>query len=682
MNRSGCTPLPRVRQPPSKRQRYTRNACDQCKRRKVKCSGEPSCRQCLRQGYQCTYSYLSSLEEPNTPYSFRSLESRLSQLQASLDEALEHVKVSGHPVASAGLQDLTRQIAQQIETCKTGSQFHPQIKATRPDSPAKAVSGGDGVRIAQLQLTSSCNIASPQNSESITNDIHQTTQSQAQIALLPLSKIQTFELLDYFRYEVESIYSFIQLDCLTSLADVLLDSSTTTSDSSMNMQTEEWGDTFDGRNLDLLMLLLACALTSKLNRECEVSHEMTNIVREKLSIKMRGSEFDLKDIAVTTLLSIYHHQCDDTTLAWRTIGTAAKMCMELGLHKSTSTKVSWAPKLFWCIYILDRRYSFMINLPFTLHDSDIDCKPPIPDRSDPYLSPLIKYIRLATRIVTGLPKFGSNSSFIDQSACASLDIEINQWALDTSTEFSRCETRPLGPSRTSQKIRLQEVFIAVCRNQLKIALYKCNLFSPENIARNPNFAYSAVSYAVDTLQVFSRLERTTSIYELQAAHYNFFVLSALAVVYLAVRHAPLQFSSASQMFFTGIQILKAHSTSERLCERIQALNNAMTKLGFKFLDIDPEGHSQPTDTDESNAIELWDGSQERDSRSLDLSSWIPEYGLLSSFLPQSLHTTQPDIEHQVQNSCITQESRNPYDDQFWLYSNPQNILNTVPNSFL
>lgn len=304
------------------------------------------------------------------------------------------------------------------------------------------------------------------------------------------------------------------------------------------------------------------------------------------------------------------------------------------------------------------------------------------DRFDPYLSPLIKYIRLATRIVTGLPKFGSNSSFIDQSACTSLDIEINQWALDTSTEFSRCETRHLGPSITSQKIRLQEVFIAVCRNQLKIALYKCNLFSPENIARNPNFAYSAVSYAIDTLQIFSRLERTTSIYELQAAHYNFFVLSALAVVYLAVRHAPLQFSSASQIFFTGIQILKAHSTSERLCERIQALNNAMTKLGFEFLDIGPDGHSQPIDTDGSNAIELRDGSQERDSRDLDLSSWIPEYGLLSSFLPQSQHTTQPDIEHEVENSYITQESRNPYDGQFWLYSNPQNILHTVPYSFL
>lgn len=54
------------------------------------------------------------------------------------------------------------------------------------------------------------------------------------------------------------------------------------------------------------------------------------------------------------------------------------MCLELGLHNSTSTEVSWAPKLFWCIYILDRRYSFMLNLPFTLHDADIDRKPPMP----------------------------------------------------------------------------------------------------------------------------------------------------------------------------------------------------------------------------------------------------------------------------------------------------------------
>lgn len=242
--------------------------------------------------------------ETETNHCPRSLERRLSQLQASLDEALEHVKLCGRPEASdVGLQDPLRQTAQQIETCKTSSQFHSDTNATRPNMPEEAVLRIDEVRTALLQLTSPFDNASPQRSvaESITNDIPHVIQSDAQNAPLPLSKIQRFELLEYFRDEAESLYPFIQLDCLRSLADKL-NSTTTTSDPNMNMRTEEWGDTSDSRNLDLLRLLLACALASKLHRECEVSREMTNIVRERLSIKMRGSEFDLKDIAIATLL--------------------------------------------------------------------------------------------------------------------------------------------------------------------------------------------------------------------------------------------------------------------------------------------------------------------------------------------------------------------------------------------
>jgi hypothetical protein len=32
----------------------------------------------------------------------------------------------------------------------------------------------------------------------------------------------------------------------------------------------------------------------------------------------------------------------------------------------------WETKMFWCVYILDRRYSFMTSLPFALQDRDID----------------------------------------------------------------------------------------------------------------------------------------------------------------------------------------------------------------------------------------------------------------------------------------------------------------------
>lgn len=32
--------------------------------------------------------------------------------------------------------------------------------------------------------------------------------------------------------------------------------------------------------------------------------------------------------------------------------------------------------MFWSIYVLDKRFSFMTNFPFTLHDADIDYSRP------------------------------------------------------------------------------------------------------------------------------------------------------------------------------------------------------------------------------------------------------------------------------------------------------------------
>ena len=80
------------------------------------------------------------------------------------------------------------------------------------------------------------------------------------------------------------------------------------------------------------------------------------------------------------LKSVYDYRHDDVKLAWRKIGAAAKMCLELGLHTiadpaledSTAIHVSWGTKMFWCVYVLDRRYSFMANLPFTFQDKDIN----------------------------------------------------------------------------------------------------------------------------------------------------------------------------------------------------------------------------------------------------------------------------------------------------------------------
>jgi len=77
---------------------------------------------------------------------------------------------------------------------------------------------------------------------------------------------------------------------------------------------------------------------------------------------------------------MYHFHCDDESLAWRLIGQAARLAMELGLHRHetyatifpSDSERNKATVLFWSIYVLDRRWSFGTGMPFAMQDADID----------------------------------------------------------------------------------------------------------------------------------------------------------------------------------------------------------------------------------------------------------------------------------------------------------------------
>lgn len=68
------------------------------------------------------------------------------------------------------------------------------------------------------------------------------------------------------------------------------------------------------------------------------------------------------------------------------IGVAARMCLEMGLHRRDAlTKIFRsedemvaANRLFWSVYSLDRRWSLGTGLPFVIQDEDIDSSLPEP----------------------------------------------------------------------------------------------------------------------------------------------------------------------------------------------------------------------------------------------------------------------------------------------------------------
>lgn len=91
---------------------------------------------------------------------------------------------------------------------------------------------------------------------------------------------------------------------------------------------------------------------------------------------------------LTMSQSILQFHCDEEVLAWRAIGLAARAALEMGLHHREPyfakfddlEQRRWANKLFWCIYVLDRRWSFGTGLPFAINDHDIDPELPEPVR--------------------------------------------------------------------------------------------------------------------------------------------------------------------------------------------------------------------------------------------------------------------------------------------------------------
>jgi hypothetical protein len=73
-------------------------------------------------------------------------------------------------------------------------------------------------------------------------------------------------------------------------------------------------------------------------------------------------------------------------MAYRLIGLAARMCLEMGLHrrdalmKSFPNEDQWneITRLFWTVYSLDRRWSLGTGLPFVIQDEDVDPNLPEP----------------------------------------------------------------------------------------------------------------------------------------------------------------------------------------------------------------------------------------------------------------------------------------------------------------
>ena len=211
---------------------------------------------------------------------------------------------------------------------------------------------------------------------------------------------------------------------------------------------------------------------------------------------------------------------------------------------------------------------------------------------------MIAYSRIASKVWRSITAPIGAGGEIQEDTMGYLDYQVLQWQNtipDSLRFYPTVDIPDTGPPSRAQR-RLQ-VLLYLRMNQMRILIYRPVLHSATSIMENRRYARVVVEVAKDTIRVLSRLNQTTDIYRAQQVCFNHFLVSALAALFLAVSHAPVEFNqTVRDEFYMAIDLVSGFSAqsyvSMRLWQTIKGLKEIGPRLGLVSRqplsdDIDP-----------------------------------------------------------------------------------------------
>ncbi|KAF2622446.1 hypothetical protein BU25DRAFT_402429 [Macroventuria anomochaeta] len=348
------------------------------------------------------------------------------------------------------------------------------------------------------------------------------------------------------------------------------------------------------KDTHILGLAIATAITHEIHGKNGLSDRLVFEVEQDVGRISSETEVELKDIQIMGMLSLYFCHTEEELFAWRAIGRACRQALEMGLHRKQSLLDNFkdteerelAVQVFWVVYELDRRWSFGTSLSFALNDRDIDTQLPEPGKAYPYLKGMVAYAKLCSRVWEALPPYGSALQTIPKETEDYLDFITSNWLLSIPQELQFRHPRlGLAPKSQPRLLHRLRTLLYLRGNHMRTLIHRHHVLTPDNIKADMQSAQLVVDIAKDSIQVLVHLNETSDIYARQQSVYHYYLLSALAVLLLAVCHAPSMFAEASrESFISAVELVKGFSrhgtASRRLWKSIRGLLPVVKSLGL------------------------------------------------------------------------------------------------------
>ncbi|KAH7401200.1 hypothetical protein BKA66DRAFT_405162, partial [Pyrenochaeta sp. MPI-SDFR-AT-0127] len=398
-------------------------------------------------------------------------------------------------------------------------------------------------------------------------------------SLSDFSEEEAIRLVEIYHEDITCVHPIIETLALVPNVAIILDLIKHPDRQSISLGT------IGVKDVHILKLAIATAIITETRGKNEVSDKLVaSVERDAHGISSEG-EVDLKDIQILGMLSLYFGHTSEELCAWRAIGRAARQCLEMGLHRKqslidnfkTTESRNLAVQVFWVVYELDRRWSYGTSLSFALNDRDIDPQLPEPGNEYPYLKCLVAYARLCSRVWEALPPYGSSLQLIPKDTEDYLDFTAQNWLLSIPQDLQFKHPR-LGLTQRTQTRQLQRLrtILYLRGNHLRTLILRHHVLTPDNLNGDIQSARAVVDIAKDSIQILVHLNETSDIYVKEQSIYHYYLLSALAVVLLAVCHAPKTFAEACRdSFVSAVELVKGFSrhrnASRRLWKSIRGL---------------------------------------------------------------------------------------------------------------
>ncbi|KAK5160103.1 hypothetical protein LTS14_002210 [Recurvomyces mirabilis] len=654
----------------AKRNRYISIACNECKRRKIKCNGQNPCQRCGNLSLECVYApnccngFKDTQEYREMAGQIESLQEQvnmlyhdLSHLRTQLGQGppppMQHPPPPPAPVAQPAPPHQQHQQQQQqynaaidpslqsyyqpprsafqgqkaspgapIANMSPGANRHRSQSQSQQPSFRGPTSAEFNFDVAKSSLQTMGISGVEEGSGDATGDANPTPSGSPPRQVLdhwnadkdPIWKTtqeEAMRLCQVYEDEMGLMYPVLDIQKVMAYATKLYRFMEAAHRTGLMQQGFPGGDAIEDEDTNILKMVMAVAMTVEASGRSDLGRRLFEYVQPAIDNLLLGN-VGVKGIRLLVMTAMYEFHRDNEGTSWRIIGLTARLCIELGLHRRETYEIMTDEGerqetllLFWAIFVLDRRWSFGTGMPFALQDADIDPLLPKPEESSPYLTAMIQYCTIGSKVWRTVATTPSPSSgqTINTEEMNYLDYQVIQWhrqippqlRFEHPAQSGRLST-PIGPAPSRAGNRLR-ILLYLRANQMRILIYRPVLHSATSIIQHREQAQTVIDVAKDTIRVLTHINQTSDLYRTQQVLFNAFLTSALAVLFLAVSHTPAVFAdNVREEFYMALDLVRGFSKGswigKRLWKTIRVLKEVGPKLGLPITDASIPGAPQ------------------------------------------------------------------------------------------